>query len=111
MRLCVITLIVCFVSAVSLAQADIQVIQYSAEFVKDNEVSLKPFKAYDAKTLYMSKESSAFKKHDIKYIPTIILFYNDEEVMRVESGISLKLPDNAIQRIEEEIEEIIDSKF
>lgn len=111
MRLCVITLIVCFVSAASLAQADIQVIQYSAEFVKDNEVSLKPFKAYDAKTLYMSKESSAFKKHNIKYIPTIILFYNDEEVMRVESGISLKLPDNAIQRIEEEIEEIIDSKF
>jgi len=91
--------------------AQVEIVQYSAEFVKHNEVSLKPFKTYNTKTLYMSKESNAFKKHNIKYIPTIILFYNDEEVMRIESGISLKLPDNAIQRIEEEIEEIIDSKF
>ena len=59
----------------------------------------------------MSKHAKDFKKNDIKYIPTIILFYNEEEVMRVESGISLKLPDDTIQQIEEEIEEIIDSKF
>jgi thiol-disulfide isomerase/thioredoxin len=59
----------------------------------------------------MSKAQDEFKKLNIKYIPTVILFYNGEEVYRVESGISLKLPDNAIQRIEEEIEEIIDSKF
>ena len=52
-----------------------------------------------------------FKKLDIKYIPTVVLFYNGEEVYRVESGISLKLPDNSIQLIENEIEEIIESKF
>jgi len=111
MRLCVITLIVFFVSAASLAQADIKIIQYSAEFVKDNEVSLKPFKAYDAKTLYMSKASSVFQKENIKYIPTVVLYYNNEEIFRVESGISLKLPENSIKQIEEKIEEIIESKF
>ena len=52
-----------------------------------------------------------FKKLNIKYIPTVILFYNGEEVYRVESGISLKLPDNAIQRIEEEIEKNSDGTF
>ena len=109
MRLCVM---VAFLwTCATFAQADIQVIQYSAEFVKDSEISLKVFRQYDVKTLYMSKHAKDFKKNNIKYIPTIILFYNEEEVMRVESGISLKLPDDAIQRIEEEIEEIIDSKF
>jgi len=91
--------------------AQLEVIQYSAEFVKENEISLKAFKAYDAKTLYMSKASSAFREKKIKYIPTVVLYYNDEEVLRVESGISLKLPENSIKQIEEKIEEIIESKF
>ena len=107
MRLCVITVFLwTFASS-----AQIEVVQFSAEFLKENEVSLKAFRSYETKTLYMSKESAMFKKLDIKYIPTLILFNNGEEIIRVESGISLKLPDNAIQRIEEEIEEIIDSKF
>jgi hypothetical protein len=99
-----------FLTFASFAQSDIEIVQYSANFVKANEISLKSFR-YDTKTLYMSKAQDEFKKLNIKYIPTVILFYNGEEVYRVESGISLKLPDNAIQRIEEKIEEIIDSKF
>ena len=99
-----------FLTFASFAQSDIEIVQYSADFVKANEISLKSFR-YETKTLYMSKAQDEFKKLNIKYIPTVVLFYNGEEVYRVESGISLKLPDNAIQRIEEEIEEIIDSKF
>tara|TARA_Y100000592_G_scaffold1416_1_gene2386 strand:- start:665 stop:988 length:324 start_codon:yes stop_codon:yes gene_type:complete len=107
MRLCVITVFLWTFASF----AQIEVVQFSAEFLKENEVSLKAFRNYETKTLYMSKESAMFKKLDIKYIPTLILFNNGEEIIRVESGISLKLPDDAIQRIEEEIEEIIDSKF
>ena len=59
----------------------------------------------------MSKASKLFAKNKVKYIPTIILFNNGDEVFRVESGISLKLPENTIQLIEEQIEEIIESKF
>tara|TARA_Y100001938_G_scaffold139365_1_gene206155 strand:+ start:3232 stop:3558 length:327 start_codon:yes stop_codon:yes gene_type:complete len=108
MRLCVI--IAYLVTFVSFAQSDINIVQYSAEFVKSNEISLKPFR-YDTKTLYMSKAQDEFKKLNIKYLPTIILFYNGEEVYRIESGISLKLPENSIQLIENQIEEIIESKF
>jgi protein-disulfide isomerase-like protein with CxxC motif len=107
MRLCAITAFLWTFASF----AQIEVVQFSAEFLKENEVSLKAFRSYETKTLYMSKESAMFKKLDIKYIPTLILFNNGEEIIRVESGISLKLPDNAIQRIEEEIEEIIDNKF
>ena len=59
----------------------------------------------------MSDSKDEFNQYNIKYIPTIILFYNDEEYYRVESGISLKLPDNSIKLIEDKIEEIIESKF
>tara|TARA_R100000329_G_scaffold143433_1_gene127457 strand:- start:1724 stop:2047 length:324 start_codon:yes stop_codon:yes gene_type:complete len=105
---CIVTVIALFVSVVSYAQ--IEIIQYSAEFLKSNEISLKSFR-YDTKTLYMSKAQDKFKKLNIEYIPTIILFYNGEEVYRLESGISLKLPENSIELIENEIEEIIESKF
>jgi len=108
MKLCVTGIVLFATVAIN---AQIEIVQFSAEFLKDNEISLKAFRGYETKTLYMSKESAMFKKLDIKYIPTLVLFNNAEEVMRVESGISLKLPDDAIQRIEEEIEEIIDSKF
>ena len=105
-----VTAIVLFVWVANFAQS-IEVVQYSAEFVKDNEISLKSFRGYDTNTLYMSKASKLFAKNKVKYIPTIILFNNGNEVFRVESGISLKLPENTIQLIEEQIEEIIESKF
>ena len=108
MKLCV-TVIALFATVAINAQ--IEIVQFSAEFLKDNEISLKSFRSYETKTLYMSKESAMFKKLDIKYIPTLVLFNNEEEVFRVESGISLKLPENTIELIENEIEEIIESKF
>ena len=108
MKLCV-TVIALFATVAINAQ--IEIVQFSAEFLKDNEISLKSFKSYETKTLYMSKESAMFKKLDIKYIPTLVLFNNEEEVYRVESGITLKLPENSIELIEDQIEEIIESKF
>ena len=106
MRLCVI--IAYLATFASFAQ--IEVVQFSAEFVKSNEISLKSFRQ-DTRTLYMSKAQDKFKKLNIKYIPTVVLFHNEEEVFRVESGISLKLPENTIELIENKIEEIIESKF
>ncbi len=105
-----VTVIVLFVWVANFSQS-IEVIQYSAEFVKDNQISLKSFRGYNTNTLYISKASKLFAKNKVKYIPTIILFNNGNEIFRVESGISLKLPENTIQLIEEQIEEIIESKF
>ena len=99
-----------FLTCVSFAQTDIEIIQFSASFVKDKEISFKGFR-YDNKTMYMSQNSGMFSEHNIKYIPTIILFYNDEEFFRIESGISLTLPDDSKDQLEEKIDEIISSKF
>lgn len=103
-------IIVFFLTCATFAQTDIEIVQYSASFVKQNEIELKSFR-YDSKTIYMSDSKDEFNQYNIKYIPTIILLYNDEEYYRVESGISLKLPDNSIKLIEDKIEEIIESKF
>jgi hypothetical protein len=100
-----------FLTFASFAQSNIDIVQYSAEFVKENEISLKPFRQYNVKTLYMSKASSVFAKHKVEFIPSVILFYNGEEVYRVESGITLKLPEDTIEKINEQIENIIESKF
>ena len=59
----------------------------------------------------MSKSSSVFAKHKVEFIPSVILFYNGEEVYRIEAGISLKLPENTIEQINNKIETIIESKF
>ena len=80
---------------------DISVVQFSAPFTKDHNVY----------TFYINEKKNIFEKEKIKYLPTIILYHNGDEIMRVESGISLKLPDDCEQKILEEIEEIIGNKF
>jgi hypothetical protein len=90
---------------------EISVVQFSAPFTKDSEISLKPFKQHNTYIFSITEKQKVFDNEKIKYLPTIILYHNGDEVIRVESGISLKLPENTIELIEEKIEEIIESKF
>ena len=90
---------------------DISVVQFSAPFTKDSEISLKKFDDYNIYTFSILEKKEIFEKENIKYLPTIVLYNNGEEIVRVESGISLKLPENTLEIIEEKIDEIIESKF
>ena len=90
---------------------DISVVQFSAPFTKDSEISLKKFSDHNTHTLLITKEKKFFDAEKIKYLPTIVLYHNGEEIIRIESGISLKLPEDTLKTLEEEIEEIIESKF
>jgi hypothetical protein len=92
-------------------KADISVVQFSASFTKDSELSLKPFKDYNTYTFYISDKPDIFSKEKIQFLPTIVLYYNNKEVVRMESDISLKLPDNTQDSLEQHIDEIIESKF
>ena len=88
------------------------VVQYSASFVKDKEISLKRFeKDYSVYVFYMNSDADKFKKDNIKYVPTIIIYHNEEEYYRLDGGIKLELPENAQQKIKGKLEEIIESKF
>ena len=89
----------------------ISVVQFSAEFVKENEISLKKFDNHNTHLFYLSKHSDHFTKEEIIYIPTIILFHNGEEILKIESGVTLKLPENTIDKIENAINEILENTF
>ena len=59
----------------------------------------------------MSKSKDAFNKNNIKYLPTIILYNDGEEELRIESGISLKLPDNWKELLNEHIDLLLEQRF
>ena len=108
-----IVVIVFLWTSASTAQVkdDISVVQYSAEFVKSSEISLNSFKNYNIQTLYLSKNQKIFQKEKITSLPTIILYNDGEEVLKIDGGISMKLPDNCIDQINEHINKILETRF
>ena len=106
MRLCVI--IVYLVTFASFAQTEsISIVQYTASFAE--QVNLEDYKDYNSKTYFISKSPDQFK--NIKYYPTIILFNDGEEELRIESGISLKLPEDWKEQINEHIDLLLQQRF
>jgi hypothetical protein len=103
-----VTAIVLFVSAVNFAQTEsISIVQYTASFAE--QVTLEDYKDYNSKTYFVSKSPDKFK--DIKYYPTIILFNDGEEELRIESGISLKLPEDWKEQLNEHIDTLLQQRF
>ena len=108
MKLCAI--IVYLATFVSFAQTEsISIVQYTAGFAE--QVTLDNYKDYNVETLFMSKAKSKFDKNNIKYLPTIILYNDGEEELRIESGISLKLPDNWKEQLNEHIDLLLSQRF
>ena len=40
-----------------------------------------------------------------------MLFHDGEQILKIESGVTLKLPEDTIARIEDAIDEILSNKF
>ena len=103
-----VTVIALFVTVVNFAQTEsISIVQYTASFAE--QVTLEDYKDYNSKTYFVSKSPDKFK--DIKYYPTIVLYNDGEEELRIESGISLKLPENWKEILEEHIDELLSQRF
>ena len=89
----------------------VSIVQYSAPFVIEAELSLKTFRDYNTYTFYLDKNPKIFDKENIKSLPTICLYNNGELILKIESGISLKLPENLKNKIEKEIDKLLINKF
>ena len=83
---------------------DISVVQYTAGFA--SEISIKSFKDYNTQTLYIEKNGDIFKKEKIKFLPTLVLYNDGKEILKIESGISMKLPENCLEQINKEINKL-----
>ena len=103
-----VTGIVLFVSAVNFAQTEsISIVQYTASFAE--QVTLEDYKDYNSKTYFVSKSPDEFK--NIRYYPTIVLYNDGEEELRIESGISLKLPEDWKEQLNEHIDLLLSQRF
>ena len=90
---------------------NISVVQFSAEFVENAQVDLSKINDASIYTLLLSKEKKFFSSEAVVYLPTVILYHNKKEVIRIESGIGLTLPDNTLDLIQYEINKIKKQKF
>ena len=109
MRLCVMA-IALFVSVATLAQTEsISIVQYTASFAQ--EISLDDYKDYNVETFYISKSQKIFDKNKIQYLPTVILYNDGEEELRIEGNIRLELPENWKQLVNEHIDLLLEQRF
>jgi len=90
---------------------DISVVQFSAKFLIDKQISLKKFKEFNTHTLFMSDHSEFFKEEEVEYLPTIIVYNNGDVVFRIDGGLSLELPKDATEQIQEQLTELQSNKF
>ena len=111
-KICVVFAL--FVSTVTVSQSykdDISIVLYTAEFIKNDDFSLKPFKEHNTNTFYLSKNKKIHAKEKIIYLPTICLYNNGELIEKIEAGISMKLPESTTQRLNEQIDILLQNKF
>ena len=103
-----VTVIALFVTLVNFAQTEsISIVQYTASFAE--QVTLEDYKDYNSKTYFVSKSPNEFK--NIRYYPTIVLYNDGEEELRIESGISLKLPEDWKEQLNEHIDLLLSQRF
>lgn len=112
MRCVIIAFVLCANSVFSQNwKNDISVVQFSAKFVKEAEIDMKAFREYNTYTFYMSEKPNEFKSENIKYVPTLVIYQNGKEIMRIESGIDLKLPENTKKDMNKKLDELLQNKF
>jgi len=90
---------------------DISVVQFSAKFLVEKQISLKKFKEFNTHTLFMSDHSKFFKEEKVEYLPTIIVYNNGDVVLRIDGGMSLELPEDTIKQIQRQLIELQSNKF
>ncbi len=109
----VIVIIALFFTALSFSQYkdDISVVQFSAKFLVDKQISLKKFKEFNTHTLFISEHGKFFKEENVEYLPTVIIYNNGDLVFRIDGGMSLELPEDTVKQIQKELNELQSNKF
>ena len=59
----------------------------------------------------MSKSKKMFDKNKIQYLPTVILYNDGEEELRIEGNIRLELPENWKELVNEHIDLLLQQRF
>lgn len=100
-------LILFFILISSGAFAQIKVIQYNAEWNKENDVKwIDSLKNCKVNYICIMKNPKEQKKSEIIVVPTIIIYNKHKEVKRFQADISFTM-----KATREEVQEIIDEQY
>ena len=112
MRLSYILLIVIaiFFFCIGLCYSQVSVIHFNSEWNADNNFDISVLKDCDVDSVVICHNPELQEKHNIKSVPTIIVFDKEQEVVRFEANIMMQL-EATKNDIQEEIKKIYLAKF
>jgi|TARA_R100001443_G_scaffold117451_1_gene142975 thioredoxin-related protein len=87
---------------------DIVVVEFYAEWNKDNMVDLKEFKDVKTYTINIEDTPSLVAKYKVLSVPTLIVFNNKEVVEKYEADLTFQL---CIKQAKKRVEELVLKKF
>jgi hypothetical protein len=102
-------LVMLFIFIGNVCFGQVKVVQFNAGWNSQNNVKWCTSKQLtDCKVSYIDvgKDLKAQKKHSVVVVPTIIIFYNGEEVKRFQADLSFKMV-----ATKEEVQEEIDNQL
>ena len=90
--------------------AQVSVIHFNSEWNADNSFDITVLKDCDIDSIVICHDPELQEKHKIKSVPTIIVFDEEEEVVRFEGNIMMQL-EATKKDIQKEIDKIMLEKF
>ncbi len=100
-----------FIFLSTTAFSQVTVAHYNAEWNKANSVEwISKLKDCDIAKVDIVKEPKLQQKHKIVVVPTIIIFFDGEEVKRYQADVSFTMKATR-EEVQEKIEEIIMENF
>ena len=88
----------------------VSVIQFNSEWNSNNNFDITVLKDCDVDSVIICDNPELQEKHEIKSVPTIIVFDEGIEVVRFEANIMMQL-EATRKEIQKEIEKILLAKF
>lgn len=88
----------------------VSVIHFNSEWNADNNFDISVLKDCNIDSVIICHDADLKEKHKIKSVPTIIVFDEEQEVVRFEANIMMKL-DVTKKDIQDEIKKIYLAKF
>ena len=112
MKLSYILLFLCalFFFCYGLCFGQVSVIHFNSEWNADNNFDITVLKDCDIDSVVICNSPDLKDKHKIKAVPTVIVFDEDEEVVRFEANIMMEL-EATKKDIQKEIDKIMLKKF
>ena len=103
-------LIALFFFCYGMCCGQVSVIHFNSEWNADNNFDISTLKDCDVDSVVICHDPELQEKHKIKSVPTIIVFDEEQEIVRFEANIMMQL-EATKKDIQDEIKKIYLAKF